>query len=175
MLQEIAPQCSMKARCVVEKIRLFRRIRWARIGVIGAASAPRRVRRSTVAACRDPVGPAQKRPQQRAHRPPPGNKLTIFAGYSHIQKAHSSDSYGSAQGDYPLSIGININININSSAEYSLEWVGVAFDKHFDPYAGVNYSQVTDGLANGFAGTTTDGTTGGESQTTTMIGGRLRF
>jgi predicted porin len=160
-------------------------------------------------------------------KPAPSNKLTVFAGYSHIQKAHSGESYGFAQGDYPLSIGININ----SSAEYSLEWVGAkfampsgvsftaayyhatqnswtigldstgtqglgcaaagllcsgsfseisfsvdyAFDKHFDTYAGVNYSQVTDGLANGFAGTTSDGTTGGENQTTTMIGGRLRF
>lgn len=160
-------------------------------------------------------------------KPAPSSKLTVFAGYSHITKAHASESYGFAQGDYPLSIGININ----DSAEYNMEWVGAkfalpvhwsfagayyhvsqnswtigldttgtqglgctaagllcagsfsevsfsvdyAFDKHFDLYAGVNWSEVKDGLANGFAGTTSDGTTGSENQTTTMFGGRLRF
>jgi predicted porin len=53
--------------------------------------------------------------------------------------------------------------------------VDYAFDKHFDAYTGVNYSKVTDGLANGFEGTTSDGTTGSESQTTVIVGGRLRF
>jgi predicted porin len=50
-----------------------------------------------------------------------------------------------------------------------------AFDKHFDLYTGVNWSEVKDGLANGFVGTTSDGTTGSENQTNVMIGGRLRF
>jgi predicted porin len=159
--------------------------------------------------------------------PAAGPKLTVFAGYSHIQKAHSSDSYGASQGDYPLSIGITIN----APAVYNFEWIGAkfalpahwsftaayyhiiqnswtigltptgtqgigcagagllcagsfseasisvdyAFDKHFDLYAGVNWSEVKDGLANGFVGTTADGTTGSENQTTTMVGGRLRF
>ena len=154
-------------------------------------------------------------------------KITAFAGYSHIRKAHSSDSYGAAQGDYPLSIGININ----DAAQYNFEWIGAkfalpthwsftaafyhtiqnswtigldatgtqgigcagagllcagsftegsisvdyAFDKHFDLYTGVNWSEVKDGLANGFVGTTADGTTGSENQTTVMVGGRLRF
>ena len=53
--------------------------------------------------------------------------------------------------------------------------VDYAFNKHYDLYAGVNYSRVTDGLANGFLGTTKDGTTGSESQTTVMVGGRVRF
>ena len=157
----------------------------------------------------------------------PGNKLTLYAGYTHIEKGHSSETSGSSQGDYPLSIGININ----NSAIYSLEWLGVkfampsgwsftgafyhadqnswtiglgptgtdgigcsgagllcagtftegsvtadyAFSKRYDAYAGVNYSRVTDGLANGFAGTTADGTTGSEKQTTFMIGYRIRL
>jgi predicted porin len=50
-----------------------------------------------------------------------------------------------------------------------------AFNKHYDVYGGVNYSQVTDGLANGFVGTGKNGTTGSENQTTVMFGGRVRF
>jgi len=48
------------------------------------------------------------------------------------------------------------------------------FNKHYDLYAGVNYSEVTDGLAWGFPGTTV-GTSGSESQTTFMVGGRVKF
>jgi predicted porin len=47
-------------------------------------------------------------------------------------------------------------------------------NKHYDVYGGVNYSDVTDGLANGFVGTTT-GTTGSENQTTVMVGFRVKF
>ena len=160
-------------------------------------------------------------------KPIPGNKLTVYAGYSHIQKGHSGETGGFSQGDYPISIGININ----NSAEYSLEWFGAryampsglnvtgafyhvsqnswsiglasdgtqnigcsgagllcagdftegslaldyVFNKHYDTYLGVNYSTVTDGLANGFVGTTADGTTGSESQTTVMAGFRIKF
>jgi predicted porin len=50
-----------------------------------------------------------------------------------------------------------------------------AFSKRYDAYAGVNYSRVTDGLANGFAGTTSDGTTGSQKQATFMIGYRIRL
>ena len=50
-----------------------------------------------------------------------------------------------------------------------------AFNKHHDAYVGVNYSHVTDGLANGFVGTTSNGTTGSETQTTVMVGYRLRL
>jgi predicted porin len=160
-------------------------------------------------------------------KPGTSPKLTVFAGYSHIRKAHSSDSYGSSQGDYPLDIGITVN----APAKYNFEWIGTkfqlpphwsftaafyhttqnswtigltptgdqgigcadagllcagsfkeaslsaqfAFDKHFDLYAGVNWSEVADGLANGFVGATGSGTTGSENQTTTIVGGRLRF
>jgi predicted porin len=154
------------------------------------------------------------------------NKLAFYAGYSHIQKAHSSQT-GISQGDYPLDIGININ----DSAEYNMEWVGAkfsmpvglsftgayyhisqnswtigltptgtqgigcadagllcagkfdevslsvdfAFSKRYDAYAGVNWSEVQDGLANGFAGTTSNGNVGSENQTTFMIGYRIRL
>jgi hypothetical protein len=40
----------------------------------------------------------------------------------------------------------------------------------------VNYSQVTDGLASGFVGTPgANATTGSQSQTTFMVGGRVKF
>ena len=155
------------------------------------------------------------------------DKITIFAGYSHIQKAHGDYSAGAeAQGNYPIDVGININ----NSAEYNMEWVGArytvntnwnfsaayyhitqnswtiglgttgnqgvgcsaagllcagafnegsgvvdyVFNKHYDLYGGVNFSQVTDGLANGYVGTTV-GTSGSQNQTTVMVGGRVKF
>jgi len=49
------------------------------------------------------------------------------------------------------------------------------FNKHYDIYAGLNHSEVTDGLANGFSGTTSDGTTGSENQTTVMFGFRVKL
>jgi predicted porin len=52
--------------------------------------------------------------------------------------------------------------------------VDYIFNKHYDLYAGVNYSEVTDGLANGFPGTTV-GTSGSQNQTTVMFGGRVKF
>ena len=52
--------------------------------------------------------------------------------------------------------------------------VDYVFNKHYDLYAGVNYSEVTDGLANGFVGTTV-GTSGSENQVTFMFGGRVKF
>jgi len=155
------------------------------------------------------------------------DKLTVFAGYSHIQKAHGDFEPGvEAEGNYPVDIGININ----NSAEYNMEWVGAryqvmtnwnlsaayyhitqnswtigvgptgnqglgcaaagllcagdfnevsavadyVFNKHYDLYAGVNWSEVTDGLANGFVGTTV-GTSGSENQVTVMLGARVKF
>jgi predicted porin len=158
--------------------------------------------------------------------PSAADKLTIYAGYSHLTKAHGPYTRGEAQGAYPISVGININ----DSAVYNMEWVGAkyamhtgwsytaalyhisqnswtiglgptgtqgiscsaagllcagdfyeasavadyAFNKHYDAYLGVNYSEVTDGLANGFPGTTV-GTSGSQSQTTGMVGFRVRF
>ena len=48
-------------------------------------------------------------------------------------------------------------------------------NKHYDVYGGVNWSEVTDGLANGFPTTSADGTTGSENQTTFMWGFRIKF
>jgi predicted porin len=47
-------------------------------------------------------------------------------------------------------------------------------NKHYDVYGGVNWSEVTDGLANGFVGTTV-GTSGSENQTTLMWGLRIKI
>jgi predicted porin len=155
------------------------------------------------------------------------DKLTVYAGYSHLQKAHGDyTAGGESEGNYPLSIGININ----NSAVYNMEWVGARYamstgwnftaaayhinqnnwtiglgtngddgigcsgagllcsgdfdevsgvvdyviNKHYDVYGGVNWSEVTDGLANGFVGTTV-GTSGSENQTTVMFGFRIKF
>ncbi len=154
------------------------------------------------------------------------DKLTAYAGYSHIEKAHADYTVGSAQNNYPISV----HININDSAVYNMEWVGVRyamnsgwslsgafyhvsqnswtiglgasgndnlgcaaagllcsgefnevslvadyiFNKHYDIYGGVNWSEVTDGLAYGYPGTTV-GTSGSQNQTTFMWGFRIRI
>lgn len=160
------------------------------------------------------------------------DKVTVYAGYSHLEKANGAYTTGGAQGNYPIAVGINIQ----STASYDMEWVGAryamgsgwnfvgalyhisqnnwalgvgangtggglltcaqagllcsgdfteasfvvdyVFNKHYDIYGGVNYSQVTDGLAWGFAsdqGGAGSGTTGSQSQTTVMWGLRVKF
>ncbi len=159
------------------------------------------------------------------------DKLTLYAGYSHIEKAHADyPPGGAAEGNYLLNVGININ----NSAVYEMEWIGARYamgsglnataafyhasqnswsigltptgtqnigcsaagllcsgdfteasfvldyliNKHYDVYGGVNYSQVTDGLAWGFAndqGGAGVGTTGSQSSTTVMFGLRVRI
>ncbi len=157
----------------------------------------------------------------------PKDKLTVYAGYSHIEKEHGNYTVGAAQNNYPLDVGINVN----QSAVYNMEWVGARYamssgwnfigalyhitqnnwsiglgtngndnigcadagllcsgsfdegsavadyviNKHYDVYAGVNYSKVTDGLANGFVGSSGSGTTGSENQTTIMWGFRIKI
>lgn len=155
------------------------------------------------------------------------DKLTAaYLGYSHIEKAHADYNVGSAQNNYPISVGININ----NTAKYDMEWVGARYamssgwnftgayyhitqnnwtiglgpsgndnlgcvaagllcsgefeevsavadyiiNKHYDVYGGVNWSEVTNGLANGFPGTTV-GTTGAQVQTTVTWGFRIRI
>jgi predicted porin len=154
------------------------------------------------------------------------DKLTVYAGYSHIEKAHADYTVGSAQNNYPISVGINVN----DSAVYDMEWVGARYamnsgwnfsgafyhvsqngwtiglgtsgsenlgcaaagllcsgdfnevslvadyiiNKHYDIYGGVNWSEVTDGLAYGYPGTTV-GTSGSQNQTTIMWGFRIRI
>jgi predicted porin len=154
------------------------------------------------------------------------DKLTFYAGYSHIEKGHADYTVGSSQGNYPLNVGININ----DAAVYNMEWFGARYamssgwnftgalyhitqnswtiglgttgadnlgctaagllcsgafkeaslvadyiiNKHYDVYGGLNWSEVTDGLANGFVGTTV-GTAGSENQTTVMWGFRIKI
>jgi predicted porin len=156
----------------------------------------------------------------------PKDKLSVYAGYSHIEKAHGNYTVGTAQNNYPISVGINVN----DSAIYNMEWLGARYarsdgwnftgalyhttqnswtiglgadgtdnlgcgaagllcagnfkeasfvvdyiiNKHYDVYGGMNWSEVTDGLANGFVGTTV-GTSGSQNQTTIMWGFRLRI
>ena len=155
------------------------------------------------------------------------SKLTLFAGYSNIKKAHGDYAGGTSEGNYPISVGININ----APAKYNFEWIGAryatptgwivsaayyhisqnswtiglgtngnegldctaagllcagrfdeaslvvdkVFNKHIDVYAGANFSNVSAGLANGFSGTTADGTTGSQSQLSLLTGVRLKF
>jgi predicted porin len=159
---------------------------------------------------------------------PTKDKLTLYAGYSHISKAHADYTVGSAQDNTPISVGINVN----NSAIYNMEWAGAKYtmssglnftgayyhvsqnswtiglgpagtegigcslagllcagdfnevslvtdyiiNKHYDVYAGVNWSEVTDGLASGFPGTPgASATYGSENQTTFMWGFRIRI
>ncbi|MDR3437701.1 porin [Telmatospirillum sp.] len=46
--------------------------------------------------------------------------LALYAGYSHIEKAHADYNGGASQGDYP----INVGININQTAKYDVVWLG---------------------------------------------------
>ena len=154
------------------------------------------------------------------------DKLTAYAGFSHIEKAHADYTVGSAQDNTPISV----RINVNGTAKYNFEWVGARYamssglnlvaayyhitqndwtiglgaagnqglgcsaagllcsgtfeeasfvadyiiNKHYDVYGGVNWSEVTNGLANGFPGTTV-GTSGSQNQTTVMWGFRVRI
>ena len=154
------------------------------------------------------------------------DKLTAYAGYTHIEKAHADYTGGSAQNNYPISVGINVN----APAVYNMEWFGGRYamssgwnfsggfyhvsqnswtigrgragndnlgcatagllcsgdfnevsmvadyviNKHYDIYGGINWSEVTDGLANGYPGTTV-GTSGSQNQTTIMCGFRIRI
>ena len=154
------------------------------------------------------------------------DKLTAYAGFSHIEKAHADYTVGSAQNDYPISV----RINVNDPAVYNMEWLGVRYsmnsgwnfsgafyhvsqnswtvglgvagndklgcaaagllcsgdfnevslvadyiiNKHYDIYGGINWSEVTDGLAFGYPGTTV-GTSGSQNQTTVMWGFRIRI
>lgn len=158
------------------------------------------------------------------------DKLTVYAGYSHIRKEFGSTEPGAeAQGSYQ----ITVPIYIIDPAVYNMEWVGAKYamrsgwnfsgafyhinqnswtvgkgtgptpgatpvgcsaagllcsgsfyeasavadyviNKHYDAYLGVNWSEVLDGLASGFPGNTV-GTTGSETQTTAMVGFRVKF
>jgi predicted porin len=95
----------------------------------------------------------------------------------------SAAYYRTTQNSWSIGLGATGTNNIGCSAAgllcsgdfYEGSFVvDYAFNKHYDLYAGLNWSEVTDGLAFGFPGTTV-GTAGSESQTTIMVGGRVRF
>lgn len=163
------------------------------------------------------------------------SKLTLYAGYSHFEKAHANVANDStvayAQGGYLADLGIDIT----QTAKYDFEWVGLRYvlpkgmsvaaayynahqnswaigldpntlttaagcsgagllcagsfheaslvvdkpvHKHVDVYAGINYSQVTNGLAWGYAGNqggAGSGTQGSQGQTGLYTGVRVKF
>jgi predicted porin len=158
------------------------------------------------------------------------DKLTVYAGYSHLQRAHGdfTEANANGEGGYPLDVGINVN----NAAIFNFEWVGARYamssgwnfvgafyhitqsswtiglgpdgtqgigcsgagllcsgdfyeasgvvdyviNKHYDAYAGVNWSEVTDGLASGNVGTpAANASTGSVNSTTVMVGFRVRF
>ena len=51
---------------------------------------------------------------------PGKSKLALYAGCTHLQKAHGDYNGGAAQGAYPISVGININ----QAAKYNVLWLG---------------------------------------------------
>jgi predicted porin len=91
--------------------------------------------------------------------------------------------YRVSQASWTIGLGANGNENLGCNAagllcsgdfdEISLV-ADYIFNKHYDVYAGVNWSEVTNGLANGFEGTTV-GTSGSQNQTTVMTGLRVKF
>jgi predicted porin len=98
--------------------------------------------------------------------------LNVTAAYYHI-----------TQNSWTIGLGTNGNDGLGCSAAgllcagkfEELSLVGdYIINKHYDVYTGVNWSEVTDGLANGFTGTTV-GTSGSENQTTVMWGFRIRI
>jgi len=48
------------------------------------------------------------------------SKVSFYAGYTHLEKAHGDYNGGGAQGAYP----INVGINIISAAKYDVLWLG---------------------------------------------------
>jgi hypothetical protein len=91
--------------------------------------------------------------------------------------------YHITQNSWTIGLGTNGNDNLGCTAAGLLcsgdfDEVSLVADyiinKHYDVYAGVNWSEVTDGLANGFPGTTV-GTSGAQVQTTIMWGFRIRI
>ena len=50
-------------------------------------------------------------------------ELMVYAGYSHIKKAHADYNGGASQGNYPISV----DINVNSPIRYQVMWVGARY------------------------------------------------
>jgi predicted porin len=101
-----------------------------------------------------------------------GPNWQLVAAYYHITQNSWTIGLGTegTQGVGCSAAGLLCAGNFNE-VSFVVDYV---FNKHYDLYAGVNWSEVKDGLANGFPGTTV-GTSGSEAQTTFMVGGRVKF
>jgi predicted porin len=99
--------------------------------------------------------------------------LNLVAAYYHITQNSWTIGLGTTgtQGLGCSAAGLLCAGDFNE-ASFVVDYI---FNKHYDLYVGLNWSEVTDGLANGFPGTTADGTVGSQSQTTFMVGGRVKF
>ena len=98
--------------------------------------------------------------------------LNLIGAYYHV-----------TQNNWTIGLGAAGNENLGCAAAGLLcsgEFEELSFvadyiiNKHYDIYGGVNWSEVTDGLANGFPGTTV-GTSGSQNQSTIMWGFRIRI
>lgn len=107
-----------------------------------------------------------------------GARFALGAGWN-----FTGAFYHITQNRWTIGLGTTGVDNIGCSGAGLLcsgDFKGVSFvadyiiNKHYDVYGGVNWSEVTDGLANGFVGTTV-GTSGSENQTAVMWGIRIRI
>ena len=101
------------------------------------------------------------------------DNTTIAAGYYHVHQNSWSIGLGSTGTENIGCSGAGL-LCAGAFDEMSLS-VTKPVVRHVDVYAGINFSRVNDGLANGFVGTTSDGTTGSQSQTTLATGVRVKF
>ena len=58
-----------------------------------------------------------------ANGTPKPDKLTLYAGYSSIKKAHGDYTSGGAEDGYL----INVGIDVNAAAKYDMEWLGARY------------------------------------------------
>lgn len=101
-----------------------------------------------------------------------GSGLNLALGFYHATQSSYTIGHG-ATGTQGIACSASGTLCAGDFNEVSFV-VDYVFNKHYDLYAGVNYSEVTDGLAYGYPGTTV-GTSGSQGQTTLMFGGRLKF
>jgi predicted porin len=98
--------------------------------------------------------------------------LNLIGAYYHITQNNWTIGLGAAGND---GLGCSAAGLLCAGAFEEASFVAdYIINKHYDVYGGVNWSEVTDGLANGFAGTTV-GTSGSQNQTTFMWGFRIRI
>ena len=98
--------------------------------------------------------------------------LNFVGAYYHITQNNWTIGLGAAgNDDLGCSAAGLLCAGTFEEASFVADYI---INKHYDVYGGVNWSEVTDGLANGFPGTTV-GTSGSQNQTTFMWGFRIRI